>query len=251
MSINGCAKIGIKQVMRLEWLDYALEMVVRGFQPSEIREKLDEYLRDRMQRGGFGERGKESYSKAVAQIMKSWVVPNENAQGLREDAVALAKKKEVPNVVLHWAMVSVAYPFFFLVSEQVGRLLSLQENVTQAQIRLRCFENMGETTTVERSARRVIRTLEAWGILKDTSKKGCYEKGHTVAISSTEAKQILAETMMIAAKKERALCKHIFLNPAFFPFCFLGDVSIAMACGCKRFSVDRLSTDEDYVSLKM
>ena len=62
--------IGIKQVVRLEWYDYAVDMLLEGLPPKKIREQLDEHIRDRLQKGGYGERGEQTYTKAVTQIMK-------------------------------------------------------------------------------------------------------------------------------------------------------------------------------------
>ena len=62
--------IGIKQVVRLEWYDYALDMLIDNMAPNKIREQLDQFIRDRLQTGGYGERGEQTYTKAVTQIMK-------------------------------------------------------------------------------------------------------------------------------------------------------------------------------------
>ena len=62
--------IGIKQVVRLEWYDYVLDMLLGGLPAQEIRRQLDEFIRERLQTGGYGERGEQTYTKAVTQIMK-------------------------------------------------------------------------------------------------------------------------------------------------------------------------------------
>lgn len=46
--------IGIKQVIRLERYDYALDLLQQGIPAKEIRAMLDDYLKDRLQTGGCG-----------------------------------------------------------------------------------------------------------------------------------------------------------------------------------------------------
>lgn len=55
--------VGIKQVVRLEWYDYALEMLLDGLSSNEIRSELDNYISERLQTGGYGERGEQTYTK--------------------------------------------------------------------------------------------------------------------------------------------------------------------------------------------
>jgi hypothetical protein len=55
-------KIGIKQVIRLEWMDHVLNMLLAGMEPESIRADLKSYLADKKQSGGTGERGKKNIS---------------------------------------------------------------------------------------------------------------------------------------------------------------------------------------------
>ncbi|MBT4089535.1 MAG: hypothetical protein HOE30_13690, partial [Deltaproteobacteria bacterium] len=45
-------KIGIKHVIRLEWMDKTLDMMLAGMSPKEIRKELDVFLSDKKQSGG-------------------------------------------------------------------------------------------------------------------------------------------------------------------------------------------------------
>ncbi len=104
--------IGIKQVARLEWYDYALDMLLAGRPPKEIRSQLDEFIRERLQSGGYGERGAQTYTKAVTQIMKSWVTPCRELTAFRDSALMLTRENSRDvRMALHWAMTTAAYPF--------------------------------------------------------------------------------------------------------------------------------------------
>jgi len=212
--------IGIKQVVRLDWYNYALDMLLAGQQPNEIRFQLDEFISDRLQSGGYGERGEQTYTKAVTQIMKCWVSPASELVSFRDSALDLARNLEKElRLALHWAVAVAAYPFWYLVARQVGRLLNLQDSITQSQIRLRCFEVMGERSTVERSARRVIRSFVDWGVLNDSSSKGCYEKTASVNVTSHKLAVLMIDAALLAIPEGKAAMGLLLNNPAFFPFC--------------------------------
>lgn len=211
--------IGIKQVVRLEWYDLALDLLLRERPKNEIRQELTEILKDRLQSGGFGERGEATYVKAVGQIMQCWVTPAKELICFRDRALACAGKcPRDERMPLHWAVTIAAYPFWHKVAVQVGRLLNLQPIVSQTQIRNRCYEALGERSTVERSARRVIRSFVAWGVLKDSEAKGCYERENPTEIVSQDIVAILIEAALYASSSGSMPLASIKDDPALFPF---------------------------------
>ena len=216
---NRHESIGIKQVVRLEWYDLALDLLLRGRPKNEIRQELTEILKDRLQSGGFGKRGEATYVKAVGQIMQCWVTPAKELISFRDRALTCAgecpRSKRMP---LHWAVTIAAYPFWHKVAVQVGRLLNLQPIVSQTQIRKRCYEAFGERSTVERSARRVIRSFVAWEVLKDSMTKGCYEREKPTEIVSRDIVAILVEAALHTSSSGSMQLSAIKDDPALFPF---------------------------------
>ena len=243
--------IGIKQVVRLEWYDYALDMLIDNMAPNKIREQLDQFIRDRLQTGGYGERGEQTYTKAVTQIMKCWVTPDKQLMAIRDHALLYARNHQRDiRTALHWAMTISAYPFWHRVAEQTGRLLNLQESVTQKQIRFRCFESMGERSTVERSARRVIRSFVVWGVLKDSDEKGCYEKQPSIDIKDQNLIALLFEAVLYAIPEGKAALNLLMNSPALFPFeltAMTGDY-ISQTSDC--IEVIRYGLDDELLKLK-
>lgn len=211
--------IGIKQVVRLEWYDLALDLLLRERSKNEIRQELTEILKDRLQSGGFGERGESTYVKAVGQIMQCWVTPAKELIPLRDRALECASEcSRSERLPLHWAVTIAAYPFWHKVAVQVGRLLNLQPVVSQTQIRNRCYEAFGERSTIERSARRVIRSFVAWEVLKDSSTKGCYEKHAPVLIDKQAISALLIEATLCTSPTGSMPLSVIKEDPALFPF---------------------------------
>ena len=216
---KGSEAIGIKQVVRIEWYDYALDMLLSGENSNDIRKRLDEFIRERTQCGGYGIRGEQTYTKAIAQIMKCWVTPERERIGFRDKVLVYASKNNRDiRIALHWAVTIAAYPFWHRVAGQIGRLLNLQNSVTQNQIRLRCFEIMGERSTVERATRRVIRSFIAWNVLADSETKGCYKKNDPITIYDEELAIIMIEAELYASQEGKGTVDTLLKNPAIFPF---------------------------------
>jgi hypothetical protein len=243
--------IGIKQVVRLEWYDYALDMLMDGLSPKEIRGLLDEYIRERQQSGGYGERGEQTYTKAVTQIMKCWVSPDRELIEFRNDTLLYAQKiNRDMRIALHWATTIAAYPFWHRVAAQVGRLLNLQNTVTQSQIRTRCFEAMGERTTVERSSRRVIRSFVAWEALKDADEKGCYKKATSIVISDPKLFIIMIEAALHATPEGKGALGVLLNNPAFFAFQLPIVTGDFISQNIDRIHIVRYGLDDELLKLK-
>jgi hypothetical protein len=242
--------IGIKQVTRLEWYDFTLDMLLSGQPAKEIRIQLDDFISERLQSGGFGERGAQTYTKAVTQIMKSWVSPARELLEFRNNALEYARSNKTDSrLTLHWAVTIAAYPFWHQVAHQVGRLLNLQEIVTQGQIRTRCFESMGERTTVERSARRVIRSFVVWGVLHDADEKGCYKKSKPITIVDHKLATILIEAILHATKEGRGAIESFINSPALFPFQLPSLTGDYIAQVNKRIEVNRYGLDDEMLTL--
>ena len=136
-------------------------------------------------------------------------------------------------------------------AEQVGRLLNLQDIISQGQIRLRCFEAMGERSTIERSARRVIRSYVAWGVLKDAENKGCYGKAEPFDVLDPNLAVLLLEAALLATRDGKGPISLLLNNPAFFPFrlpLLTGD-GVALRSG--RIEVVRYGLDDELLKLKL
>ncbi len=243
--------IGIKQVVRLEWYEYALNMLIDGLSSKEIRGQLDEFIRERLQSGGYGERGEQTYTKAVTQIMKSWVLPDHELIDFRNDALSYAQKnKGALRIALHWAVTIAAYPFWYRLAEQIGRLLNLQDAVTQSQIRTRCFEAMGERSTVERSSRRVIRSFVEWGALKDAGEKGCYTKAQPIIISDPKLFTLMLEATLHAVPEGKGTLSVLLNSPAFFAFQLPTITGDFVFQNTARIDVVRYGLDDELLKLK-
>ena len=210
--------IGIKQAIRLEWLDKAVNLLLSGLDAKSIREELHRYLSERKGNGSMGERSANTRSFAVNNIMNIWVTPVKELLPLRDDALKIIQEKNDLSLVMHWAMVSAAYPFWFNTAFQVGRLLNLQDQATQKQIISRLKEHYGDRDTIGRYAQYVIRSFVYWNILEETTIKGSYKKGKVIKVFDKDAAGVLLEAMLLAQKESKSSIGDLVNNPALFSF---------------------------------
>ncbi len=210
--------IGIKQAIRYEWMQKTTNLLLAGLDSKMIRKELHEFLLERKGNGFEGERSNQTRTFVVNNLMKIWVSPDTELVSFRDKALELLCEHPSMALSIHWAMISAVYPFWFNVARQAGRLLTLQDQVTQTQIINRIKEQYGDRSTVSRYTRYVIRSFVAWGVLKEANAKGCYEKKIPIIIPDKNLTILLFESALNAIPEGKEVLGPLLNNPAFFPF---------------------------------
>lgn len=243
-------KIGIKQTIQKEWMDRTVRMMLAGLTETEIRVELDQYLATQKPSGGTGVRGQQTYGMAIA-VLASWFAPNRELCAFVDDAKKLAKIISQDQwLPLHWAVISASYPFWFNAAKQVGRLLNLQDQVTQLQIFNRLKEQYGDRETVARNARYAVRSLIAWGVLNDTSVKGAYTKSNQITVHETEVAILLYEAALLTLEGNKSPLAVLTSNPAFFPFLIPPLSGEVISQRNRRIEVTRYGLDDELLQRK-
>lgn len=242
--------IGIKQAIRLEWMQKTANLMLAGIDAKTIRKELHEFLAEKNGSGSDGERGETSRTQVVNMLMNIWVTPDSNLVAFRDSSLAFLGEIPSEALAVHWGMISTVYPFWFNVARQTGRLLALQEQVTQAQIIKRLKEQYGDRQTVSRYARCVIRSFVAWGALKDSDRKGCYEKANSVIISNINLTVLMFESAILATPDAKAALGLLLSNPAFFPFMLPVINGTIVSQNSNRIDVVRYGLDDELLRLK-
>lgn len=210
--------LGIKQVIRLEWLQKTVNLLLAGFDKNTIRQELHSFLANTKGSGTEGTRGNTSRSQAVNILMNIWVTPDNDLVSFRDKSLTLLKDYPSISMPVHWGIISAAYPFWFNIAKQIGRLFNLQKQITQRQVFSRLKEMYGDRESVARYARYTTRSFVAWGVLVDSKSKGCYEKCKSMEISDPNLTILLYEAALYADKEGKAALGLLKNNPAFFPF---------------------------------
>lgn len=243
-------KLGIKQTIQREWMDRVVQMMLAGMSESSIRADLQEYLATQKQSGGIGERGTKTYSMAIG-ILASWFSPHDELQAFRDDALNKARETSPQDwLPLHWAIISASYPFWFNVAKQVGRLFNLQDQITQAQIFNRIKEQCGDRETVTRNARYTVRSFVAWGVLKDTQSKGCYEKPAPLSVPDQNQDILMIEAALHATPEGKGVLGLLLNSPGFFPFHLSVMTGDFVSQHNDRIEVVRYGLDDELLKLK-
>ena len=211
-------KLGIKQTIQPAWMDKTVQLMLAGMSEKEIRIELDSYLSVRKQSGGIGERGKKTYTMAIS-LLAAWFAPEEDLIPLRDDLLDIAKVTAVEKwLPLHWAVISASYPFWFNVARQTGRLLKLQDIITQKQVFGRLKEQYGDRETVVRNARYAVRSFVAWNVIQDSNNRGYYKKAAPNLIDDQRVATLLLEAALHTIPERKATSSFLNHNPGFFPF---------------------------------
>ncbi|MFP4039640.1 MAG: hypothetical protein ACLFS7_03775 [Desulfosudaceae bacterium] len=243
--------IGIKQPVRRQWLQQAANSLLAGMDSAAIRKELHGFIADQNRNGGKSRLSDGNRAFTVNNLMRIWVTPDAELAAFRDDALNYLRNHSDMAIAVHWAMISAAYPFWFNVAFQTGRLLNLQNRITRPQIINRLKEQYGDRETITRYARYVIRSFVSWGALKDTKTKGRYEKPTPMTVSDNELAILLLESALHASSSGKAPLNVLMNSPAFFPFQLPAVSGDFIAQNSKRIEVDRYSLDDEMLKLKV
>jgi len=241
-------EIGFSQRVRLEWLEYAANLVRVGKSPREVQDALQEMLRDQLSIGGTARRGNRE--KAITIILRTWSSVSQSLAPLRDEALRLLETlPQEEHIVLHWGMCSAAYPFWAAVGDVTGRLLNLQHEAAASQIQRRMKEQYGERETVARATRRVIRAFADWGVLTESGKKGIYLPGKTISSNNAELALWILEAILQANSSGSLSVESLRRLPSVFPF-ELQWPRVNAIDSSPRLQVFRQGMAEDIVELR-
>jgi hypothetical protein len=242
--------IGIKQAIRFEWMQKVVSNLLAGMDPKTIRMELHDYLSDRQGDGSRKIRGSTSRSQVVNILMGIWGVPNPELIPLREKGFKSLKMNPADSLVVHWALISAAYPFWVNVAKQIGRLFSLQNSVSQRQIVNRLKEIYGDRETISRYTRCVIRSFINWGVLKDSEIRGVYWKTDPIAISDLGLLTLLVESLLHTSQDLQGNLSQILNHPSLFPFALPVVNGGSLSRHSERIDVVHSGFDDELLRLK-
>lgn len=242
--------IGIKQTIRFEWMQKTANLLLAGLDAKTIRLELHEFLADRKGNGSDGKRSSQTRTFVVNNLMTIWVSPPLELIPFRDASLAFLRENPSMDLPVHWGVIAAVYPFWCNTARQIGRLLALQDQVSQTQIINRLKEQYGDRQTVSRYARFVIRSFVAWGALKDSEAKGCYEKAPPVGIAQPELAILMFESALQAIPEGTSALGLLQNNPAFFPFKLPVMTGEFVSKRSDRIDMVRFGLDDDLLILK-
>lgn len=247
--MNKPVSVGLSQRLQLDWLERTAQLQLSHAPQSEIRDELDLLLRKHLSVGTTS-KAQTNRRKAINNLMRIWVSVPSDLEPLRDEGLrhlqSLPPDQHLP---IHWGMTMVAYPFFQLMAETVGRLINLQGSVAASQVYRRIYEQLGERSTVSRAARRVLRAFIDWQVLQDTPEKGVYCPVSSHPIEDSQVSLWLIEASLRASDASSSPLNIIVQAPTLFPFNVQPTV-VGKLSSDSRIEISRQGLDSNIVVLK-
>ena len=234
--------VGISQKIKRAWLDAVLDRLARTTDEAELRSFLDKHLKGELP-------GKESRAKSVGIILSIWSgIPPEHV-ALRNRAVAMLPRiTGQERIWLHWGMTALAYPFFRDTAEVVGRLLSLQDDFTTAQVQARMLTTWGDRVTSKRAAKYLLNTLVDWEVLRSTKTRGHFLLARKMTASISDLQLWLLDALLGASAADEIEAQQLLRLPESFPFTI--GVGVTDLRRYEGFDIHRQGLDMDMVALR-
>lgn len=237
--------IGFDRRLALDWLEATASRVAAGDSLEELRAGMWEYLEGKVS----GDKFNSDRGKTMTVLTRIWGKVPPAVEPLKTRAVAAFQtSKAREHLALHWAMAIASYPVFSDVAGTAGRLLTLQDTFSLAQLTNRMVAQWSERPVLVKSTQRIIRSLVDWGALADTDTKGVYGRAPKPLPVSREIALLLCEALLLDNGHHSLPANQLLDHPALFPFTH----SLTMADLREEsvFDVHRQGIDGDMVELQ-
>ena len=232
--------VGISHRLKRAWLDDLLDRLDQTTDEKELRAFVDYRLREELP-------GKDSRAKASGIILRIWSRVDPKHVALRNRAMALLPRiSGQERIWLHWGMTALAYPFFRGLAEVIGRILSLQDDFTTAQVQARMKTEWGDRATSKEAVQKLITGMVDWEVLRATKAKGHFLLARKMTTAVTELQLWLLEAMLAASASEEIEAQQLLRLPELFPFAFT--VSVGDLRKDEGFNIHRQGLDMNMVA---
>ncbi|HEX5731684.1 MAG TPA: hypothetical protein VF131_02525 [Blastocatellia bacterium] len=243
---NNPRMVGFDRKVSLNWLDATAELASQGLSFQEIKDRLEQILKSELSDTG----NRSAKSKTLTVLLRIWVAVRDDVRPFRDQALNLIREQPHCNrVPLHWGLCLAAYPFFHIIAETAGRLLTLQGTFTASQVQRRVKETFGERETVTYAVRRVLRSIADWGVIEETGNSGVYKSATPQVIHDTRLAVWLIESVLVASEPKYGMLSSISQTPSLFPF-VLKAFNIKELEENDRLEVLRHGLDQDVIKLR-
>jgi hypothetical protein len=223
-------------------MDALTDELRAGRSEGELRDFLHDLLRS-------DHPADTARGKTITVLMRTWALVPPEHRSLRRHALQL--QEEVPRsdfIWLHWGMLLVGFPIFRDIASGVGRLLSLQGDVSLAQLQRRLTEEYGERSTVSRASQRIVRSMVEWGAIQEGEKKGVFLPAQKRTTGSSDLQLWLMEALLTAKDAETVEATQLLKSHELFPFSI--DIGVRDLRRSDHFVVHRQGQSMDVVEVR-
>ena len=243
--MNRHKTIGFDRRLAFDWLEATASRVAAGDSLEELRAGMWQYLEGKVS----GDKFNSDRGKTMTVLTRIWGKVPAAVELLKTRAVAAFQtSKARDHLALHWAMAIASYPVFSDVAATAGRLLTLQDSFSLAQLTNRMVAQWSERPVLVKSTQRIIRSLVDWGALADTETRGVYRRAPKSLPVSKEIALLLCEALLLDNEYHSLPANQLLDHPALFPFTH--SLTLADFREEPVFDVHRQGVDGDMVELK-
>lgn len=205
-------KLGFKVVLEKDWLDLTVNLVIQGKPNKESREIL---------RSSISSSGKrsEQTTKFAIQILRAWIEPENDLLTFRNQL--LTKIRKMPReqwIILHWACLTAAYPFLLSFSSVFGRLISLQNETTKAQLLARLKDIYGAREAVERALYYALGSYINWGLIQRAPESNILRAPEKIPVANDSIGILIWKSILHATQGNRLSVGALRNSPALYAF---------------------------------
>ena len=243
--MNRRKTIGFDRRLALDWLEATASRVAAGDSLEVLRAGMWQYLEGKVS----GDKFNSDRGKTMTVLTRIWGKVPAAVEPLKTRAVvAFQASKARDHLALHWSMAIASYPVFSDVAATAGRLLTLQDSFSLAQLTNRMVAQWSERPVLVKSTQRIIRSHVDWGALADTETRGVYGRAPKSLPVSKEIALLLCEALLLDNEHHSLPANQLLDHPALFPFTH--SLTLADLREETVFDVHRQGVDGDMVELK-
>ena len=182
-------KVGYACNIKLSWLNKAFQMLNENFNETTYKQELNEYL-------AFEIDSPTRLRKTREILMNIWYYDSDEISPIRAEAKELIDKYPEYLAPVSLCLLYLAYPVVADICKFMGRIFETHDEVTNAMLKQKLYDEWGERGTLETTARRVTLTLKDFGILSDETRMR-YKLHRTEITNDKVISFILAVAMRI------------------------------------------------------
>lgn len=206
-------RVNFSRHIEIQWLDSVAVWVTEGKQKKELDELIDLMLEPSVT-------CKVNRGKTRNQLTKLWS-PNSDdvTESFTQFAIEAVLGSERPDFVLHWGMLVAKNNFFADVVRFIGRREKHAEVFTYAQVQKNIVELYGDTETVKRGLRSVLKTLVDFRVLERQTNRTykAHKLEHKV---ESKYKSWLLQSLMYSQRYRSRSLTYMLDDLVWFPFVF-------------------------------
>lgn len=206
-------RVNFSRHIELQWLNRVAEWTAQGVEKKQLDEQIEVMLESSV-------KCKVNRGKVRNQLTQLWFSTREDIdQSFNKFAIDSVLVGEHPNFVLHWGMLIAKNNFFADIVRFIGRREKYSDSFTYAQVQKYIVELYGETETVKRSLRSVLKTLVDFKLLKRQSNKAYRAQKLNYRVGSEHKSWLLQALMYNQSYRSRSLVD-LLDDLVWFPFTF-------------------------------